>query len=93
MNDIEKITWIEKRFGLAKNVGNNPSNDKVESTEIELLTILSRYREELRITSPVPKIRIWITNDKLNFMFFDKRNGKRVLLGDWLSNKETKYER
>ena len=93
MNDIEKILWIEKRFGITKTIGENPSNDKVEATENELVGLLSKYREELRITNPLPKIRIWLTNDKLNFLFFDRKSGKRILLGDWLANKETTYER
>lgn len=96
MNDIieiEKILWIEKRFGITKTIGDNPSNDKVEQTENELLGLLSKYREQLRITIPLPKIRTWLTDDKLNFMFFDRKSGKRILLGTWLSNKETPYER
>lgn len=93
MSDIEKIRWIELRFGITKTIGSNPSNDKVESVESELTSILSKYREQLRITYPLPRIRIWLTNDKLNFMFFDRKSSKRVLLADWLSNKETTYER
>jgi hypothetical protein len=93
MNDIEKILWIEKRFGITKTIGENPSNDKVEQTENELLGLLSKYREELRITIPLPKIRMWLTNDKLNFLFYNRSSGKRILLGDWLANKETPYER
>lgn len=93
MNDIEKITWIELRFGLAKSIGNNPSTEQMESIENELVSILNKYREELKITSPIPRIRIWLNNGRLNFMFFDRRHGKRVLLGQWLSNKDTPYER
>lgn len=93
MTDIEKLLWIEKRFSFTKTIGENPSNDKVDSIENELLSILSRYKEELKISSQMPKIRIWLTNDKLNFLFFDRKTGKRILLGDWLLNKETPYER
>ena len=93
MNDIEKLLWIEKRFGITKTVGDNPSNDKVEQTENELMGILSKYREQLRISNPLPRVRMWLTNDKLNFLFYDRKTGKRVLLGDWLANKETEYER
>lgn len=93
MNDIEKILWIEKRFGITKTIGENPSNDKVEQTENELFGLLSKYREELNISIPLPRVRMWLTNDKLNFLFFDKKSGKRILLGDWLANKEIPYER
>jgi len=93
MNDIEKILWIEKRFGITKTVGENPSNDTVEKTESELTGLLAKYREQLNIANPLPRVRMWLTNDKLNFLFFDKRTGKRILLGDWLANKDTPYER
>lgn len=93
MNDIEKILWIEKRFGITKTIGENPSNEKVEATETELLGLLNKYRDELHISNPLPRVRMWLTNDKLNFIFYDRKSGKRILLGDWLSNKETPYER
>lgn len=93
MNDIEKILWIEKRFGITKTIGKNPSNEKVEATETELLGLLNKYRDELHISNPLPRVRMWLTNDKLNFIFYDRKSGKRILLGDWLSNKETPYER
>lgn len=93
MNDIEKILWIEKRFGITKTIGENPSNDKVEATENELLGLLNKYREELHISNPLPRVRMWLTNDKLNFLFYDRKSGKRILLGDWLANKDTPYER
>lgn len=88
MTDIEKILWIELRFGITKTVESNPTNDRVEAIENELLSLLSKYREELKINTQIPKVRMWITNNKLNFMFFDRKSGKRVLLGQWLSNQE-----
>lgn len=93
MSDIDKILWIELRHGITKTIGANPTNDKVEATENELVSILSKYREQLKISNPLPRVRMWLTNDKLNFLFFDRKTGRRVLLGDWLSNRETKYER
>jgi hypothetical protein len=93
MDDIEKLTWIELRHGLTKSIGTNPSNDKVEEVEKELLSILNKHREEKKIVSPIPRVRMWITNDRVNFMFYDRKNGKRVILGEWLSNKEPQYER
>jgi hypothetical protein len=94
MNDIEKLLWIEKRFGITKTLEEkHPSNDKVEALEQELNSILSRYREEYKITMPMPRIRMWLTDNKMNFLFFDRKSGKRILLGNWLSNKEDFYER
>lgn len=92
MNDAERLVWIEKRFGITKSVGENPSNDQMNAVEAELVAILGKCREHYKLTTPIPKIRMWLTNDKLNFMFFDKRSGKRVLLGEWLSGKESYYE-
>ena len=92
MNGIEKLIWIEKRFGITKTVGENLANDKIEQTENELMGILSKYRDQLNISSPLPRVRMWLTNKKLNFLFFDRKTGKRVLLGDWLANKEIPYE-
>ena len=90
--DIERIRWIELRFGITKTVNYGLSNDKVQSIEGELFSMLGRYKESLNIKNAVPKVRIWITNNKLNFLFFDRKTGKRVLLGDWLSNKEITYD-
>lgn len=92
MSDLELITWIEKRFGLTKRIDGTVSADKIESVESELLGILNKYKTQFGISSPIPKISMRIINDKISFMFFDKRSGKRVLLGDWLANKEEYYE-
>lgn len=92
MSDIEKILWIEMRHGITKTISDT-SNESVEATENELVNILTKYREQLNITMPVPRIRMWLTNDKLNFMFFERKSGKRILLGSWLANEEKPYER
>src|SRR5882757_9810510 len=93
MSDIEVIVWMEKRFGITKTVGLHPSYDRADNIERELAGLLSKYREELQITMPLPRIRMWQTNEKMNFLFFDKKSGKRILLGDWLANKERFYDR
>lgn len=90
--DIEKLIWIEKRFGITKTLKDSNSNEKMETIENELSALLSKYREQLKISQPVPKVRMWATNDKLNFLFFSRSSGKRILLGDWLANKDTPYE-
>lgn len=90
--DIEKLIWIEKRFGITKTIGEAPSTEKMEVIENELLALLSKYREQLKITHPLPKVRMWATHDKLNFLFYSRNTGKRIFLGDWLSNKEIPHE-
>jgi hypothetical protein len=90
---IEKLLWMEKRFGpLQKTIQGGYSMDKADQIQHELNALLSKYQKQLNISSPVPRIRIWTTDDKLNFLFFDKNTGKRILLGAWLSGKETSYD-
>lgn len=93
MKDIEQIIWIERRFGITKTINGDLSTDAISNAEKELVSILLKYKGQLSIASPLPKIRIWPANGKLNFIFFDKRSGRRILLGDWLSNRGTAYER
>jgi len=93
LNEIETLIRIELRHGLTKKVGVNPSNDKIEEIEKNLMAILHKNKEEMKIKTPVPRVRMWLTNDQVNFMFFDKNTGKRVILGEWLANKGTTYER
>ncbi len=92
MTDSELLVWMELRFGITKTIGPNPSNEKIQATENELLAILSRCKETNKIQAPIPRVRMWLTYDKLNFMFFDRKTGKRVLLGRWIAGEETYYE-
>lgn len=88
MNDIEKLLWIELRHGMTKTVSSAmPSNEEIEKAETQLVEMLTKHRESLKIASPLPKIRTWVTQNKINFMFFDRKTNRRVLLGEWLSNR------
>lgn len=92
MSDVEYILWIEKRFGpLTKTVGNNPSNEDIKNVEIQITDLLYKYKNELKISIPIPKVRMWLKGDKINFLFFEKYSDRRILLGDWLSNRLTYY--
>lgn len=92
-DDIEVLIWMEKRFGpLQKTIPGGFSMDKADQAQHELAQLLARYQKQLNLTAPIPRIRVWTTDDKLNFLFFDKNTGKRILLGSWLSGKETHYE-
>lgn len=92
MSDIEFITWMELRFGpLTKTITGNYSMDKVDQIERELKELLTKYKDELKLHNPVPRIRMWVTDkpeNTVHFLFFDKNTGKRVLLGQWLNNQE-----
>jgi hypothetical protein len=91
--EIDQLLWIELRFGpLQKTIKGGYDMNKADALHQELVTLLQKYQKQLNLKSPVPRIRVWATNDKLNFLFFDKNTGKRVLLGAWLSGKETYHE-
>lgn len=93
MDDLEILLWMEKRYGpLSKTIPDGYSMDKVDQIEKQLVTLLQKYKEQLKLNSPMPRIRMWTTENKVNFLFFDKETGKRVLLGEWLSGKEGYYE-
>lgn len=97
MNDdidyIEFLISMEKRFGpLQKTVQGGYSMDKADAIQHELASMLQKYQKQLGLKEPVPRIRVWTTEDKLNFLFFDRNTGKRILLGAWLLGKEDHYE-
>lgn len=93
MDDIEVLLWMEKRFGpLQKTIRGGYNMDKADQIQHELVALLGKYQKQFSIASPVPRIRVWATDDKLNFLFFDKSTGKRIFLGAWLSGKEIHYE-
>jgi len=92
LNDIEVLTWMERRFGLLTKSIPNFSMDKVDRVKVELVGLLQKYKSELNIRSPLPFIRMWTEENKVNFLFFDKNTGKRILLGEWLEGKDAPYE-
>lgn len=90
---IEVLIWMEKRFGpLQKTIQGGYNMDKADKAQHELASLLAKYQKQLGLHTPLPRIRVWATDDKLNFLFFDKNTGRRILLGAWLSGKETHYE-
>lgn len=93
MEDIEQLVYTEKRYNLTKTLGNNISGDRLQTIEHELLGILNKYKEELKISIPMPKVKTWVDEGKMNFIFLDRKTGRRILLGEWLANKEVYYER
>jgi hypothetical protein len=87
MSDIEKLIWIELRFGLSKTVKGSVDRNQINDFESELTSMLTRYHSEFSLSMPVPRIITSITNHKIYFIFVDKKDGKRILLGDWLSKR------
>ena len=93
MDEIEVLIWMERRFGpLQKTIEGGYNMDKADAIQRDLTSLLNRCQKQLGLVAPVPRIRVWTTENKLNFLFFDKNTGKRVFLGAWLSGKETYYE-
>lgn len=93
MTEIEILLYIEKRFGcLSKSVQSTNGTVRIEAIDGELRELLNKYKNELNLPSPIPRVRSWVAEDRVNFLFFDKITGKRILLGDWLSGKEGRYE-
>lgn len=92
MNDLEILTRMEKNYGpLTKKLAVF-STDAIDKLEGELLQLLHKYKTQMNVRSPIPRIRMWIQDNTVNFLFFDKATGKRVILGEWLDNKQGYYE-
>ena len=93
LDDAEVLLYMEKRFGpLTKTISGSYNMDKIDSMEQELVSMLVRYKSQLSVSRPVPRIRMWVTDNKVNFLFFDKVTNRRILLGQWLANKEMPHE-
>lgn len=92
MSDLEILTRMEKNYGpLTKKLGVY-TTDVIDKLEAELVQMLQKYKAQMNVRSPIPRIRMWIQDNKVNFLFFDKSTGKRVILGEWLENKNGYYE-
>lgn len=93
MTELEFLEWAEARHGpLQKTIRGGFSMGKVDSIQSELTAILNKYKSVLNIKTPVPRMRVWATEDKLNFIFLDRITGRRILLANWLSGKDSYYE-
>lgn len=93
MSELEILTRMEKNYGpLSKKLKGEYTSDLIDKLEVELVSLLQKYRSENSLKSPIPRIRMWIQENKVHFLFFDKATGKRVILGEWLSGKEGYYE-
>jgi hypothetical protein len=92
MSDIEILTRMEKNYGPLTKRLSAFNTDVIDKLEGELLQILHKYKAQMGVRAPVPRIRMWIQDNKVNFLFFDKATGKRIILGEWLENKNGYYE-
>jgi hypothetical protein len=92
MNDIEILTRMEKNYGPLSKKLKVFTTDAIDKLEGELLQLLHKYKTQMNVRQPIPRIRMWIQDNTVNFLFFDKATGKRVILGEWLENKNGYYE-
>ena len=92
MNDLEILTRMEKNYGPLSKKLTNFTTDTIDKLESELVQLLQRMKSQMDVRAPIPRIRMWIQDNKVNFLFFDKATGKRVILGEWLQNKQGYYE-
>lgn len=92
MNDLEILTRMEKNYGPLTKKLSVFTTDTIDKLEVELVQMLQKYKAQFNVRSPLPRIRMWIQDNKVNFLFFDKATGKRVILGEWLQNVNGYYE-
>lgn len=92
MNELEILTRMEKNYGPLTKKLTVFNTDIIDKLEGELLQLLQKYKAQFSVRAPIPRIRMWIQDNKVNFLFFDKATGKRVILGEWLQNQQGYYE-
>lgn len=93
MTELEFLEWAEARHGpLKKTIKGGFNVGKIDAVQNELASILSKYKSHLNIKTPAPRIRAWATDNTVNFIFFDRITGRKILLAAWLSGKESYYE-
>jgi hypothetical protein len=86
MGELEILIRMEKYYGpLSKRLPSVYSTDLLDKIQAELVQLIQKYKGELNIKDNIPRIRIWIEQNKAKFLFFDRHTGKRIFLGEWLS--------
>jgi hypothetical protein len=92
MNDMEILTRMEKHYGPLSKKLTVYTTDAIDKLEGELVTLLQQYRQKMSVKTPIPRIRMWIEENSVKFLFFDRSTGRRVILGEWLEGKHGYYE-
>ena len=91
--DIQTIVRMERYFGpLHKTLPPGFALNQADTVRAQVVELLHKYKTELNIKHPMPNVHTWLEEDRVNFLFFDKYSGKRILLGEWLEGKEQPYE-
>lgn len=86
MGEIEILIRMEKFYGpLSKGLPGVYTTDTIDKIQMELVSLIQKYKNTLNIRDNIPRIRIWIEQNNAKFLFFDRHTGKRIFLGEWLS--------
>jgi hypothetical protein len=92
MNELEVLTRMETHYGPLRKKLSAYTTDVIDKLETELIQLLQRYKKDWSVNSQVPRVRMWIEENTVKFLFFDRSTGRRVILGHWLQNKCGYYE-
>lgn len=85
MGEIEILIRMETYYGpLSKRLPGVYTTDSIDKIQAELVGIIQKYRQQLGIKDNIPRIRVWIEQNTVRFLFFDRHTGKRIILGEWL---------
>jgi hypothetical protein len=86
MGELEILTRMEKIYGpLSKRLPEVYTTDAVDKIQAELMQLIQKYKSEFSIKDNIPRIRSWIEQNTVKFVFFDRHTGKRVILGEWFA--------
>lgn len=92
MSEAEALVYIELKIGLSKTFSGKWDVNKVDEIEKSFQALLHQYKRELSLKVPIPRVRSWVTENKVNFILFDRTTGNRILLGDWMRERNTVHE-
>jgi hypothetical protein len=86
MGELEVLIRMEKIYGpLSKKLPDVYTADAIDKIQAELIQLLQKYKGQLGIKDNIPRIRTWIEQNTIKFLFFDRHTGKRLILGEWFA--------
>ena len=59
MNEFDALLYLEKRGLMTRTPSGKPIKDDLYEAEHKLTLLLNKYKEELQLDSPVPRIKTW----------------------------------
>jgi hypothetical protein len=93
MGELEILVRMEKYYGpLSKRLPSVYTSDAVDKIQSELVSLIQKYKGQLGIKDNIPRIRTWIEQNTIKFLFFDRHTGKRLFLGEWFAKASRSYD-